>query len=299
MIIQNQSIMLNIKDAEDAFHKQIDNFAIHESQQEYSLSPNHHHTFLEMVYVVSGTIDHSINGEELKPLHAGDYIFIDIGTTHSLVVHNALGITMVFTPQLIDKNIQSCSSLKELFKNDKFSSEMRSGAFPVDTILHDNDGSLLNIIRFLKSKFENPQRLSGKIIRNSVISMLMHILEPQFQDNKKINPITEALIKIVDEHYQEQNLLSCSAAELNYTIPYISAVFKNDFGVSFKEYLQIHRINKAKYLLDTTNMAISDICYAVGYSNIKFFRSIFRKYTNMTPTQYKKSPSFDHIKKTI
>ena len=62
----------------------------------------------------------------------------------------------------------------------------------------------------------------------------------------------------------------------------ISAVFKNDFGVSFKEYLQIHRINKAKYLLDTTNMSVSDIGYAVGYSNIKFHKPIRIKHTSDT-----------------
>ena len=298
MILENSSsIKLNIKDAEIALHKQIDTFAVVESHQEYSLSPDHHHTFFEMIYVVNGTINHSINGDEVKPLKTGDFIFIDVGTIHSFTVHDVTAINLVFTPQLIDKNIQSCTSLKELFKSDKFSPGMYTAPFPVDTILHDSDKSLLNMLYFLMSKFENPMSLSYKIIRSSVVSMLMHIFEPHYDNNSKVNPITEELIRIIAEHYNEENLLTRAATELNYTIPYISAIFKKDIGMSFKEYLQIHRINKAKFFLDTTDMSVSNISDAVGYSNIKFFRMIFRKYTNMSPTQYKKSPSYNHIEK--
>ena len=95
-------------------------------------------------------------------------------------------------------------------------------------------------------------------------------------------------------HYSGQNLLSTAAAELNYTIPYISAVFKAEFGINFKEYLLKCRINNAKKLLRTTDMSVSEVGSAVGYSDIKFFRKLFKKHTNMTPRQYKSAPSEDY-----
>jgi YesN/AraC family two-component response regulator len=67
----------------------------------------------------------------------------------------------------------------------------------------------------------------------------MHIIEPEIKNTNHTNPIIEALVALIDEHYSEQNLMTYAAKELNYTIPYLSAVFKNHFGISFKEFISI------------------------------------------------------------
>ncbi len=295
MINTNKKVIeLDYENIELLSHKRFNAFAVVNAFENAEL---HHHIFFELLYIISGTVHHSINGETTEEMHKGDFIFIDIGTIHEYQSNGAKALNVIFTPRLIDKNISTCMSVTELFKRTSLNLETLLTSFPSDTVLHDTDGALLNLIMFLKAKFNNPLPLSYSIIRDCVISMLMHITEPQFISHKSLNRITKALLKIIDEHYSEPNLLSRAANELKYTIPYISATFKNDFGISFKEYLQIHRINKAKHLLDTTNMSILDISFAVGYSNIKFFRTTFKKYTNITPTQYKTSSLINHPKK--
>ena len=287
MISKNNFIFeLNISDAEKAFHRHINDFALVELKAPQYALP-HHHTFFELIYVLNGSLTHSIHGERKQILNKGDFIFIDIGTSHEFYSDDADIINLVFTPAFINKKIQSCSSLRELLSTINIGIEQYSIFFPTDDILHDNDSTLLCMLSFLKTKFDNPQVLSNKIFNQCIISILMHILEPHIKNSYNINPIINSLVKIVDEHYIEQNLLTRASNELNYTIPYISAVFKNHFGMSFTEYLQIHRVNIAKSLLDSTDMSITDIGYAVGYANIKFFRSIFKKHTNMTPRQYR------------
>ncbi|MEE1047003.1 MAG: helix-turn-helix domain-containing protein [Clostridia bacterium] len=281
---------LKIPDIEVLSHKQMNGFTIINATD---AALSHHHIFFEILYVVKGTVYHSVNGSSKEAMHEGDFVFIDIGTIHEYNSYNANILNIIFTPQFIDKNMQFCFSITELFKRKAFNPETPAISFPADTVLHDTDGTLLNIIMFLKSKFENPQILSYTIMRHGIISMLMHILEPQYLRQKSVSNITESLLKMIDAHYTEQNLLTRAANKINYTIPHISATFKKDLGISFKEYLQMYRINQAKHLLDTSDMSISEVSYAVGYSDVRFFRSTFKKITNATPSQYRRS-SCDH-----
>ncbi len=53
------------------------------------------------------------------------------------------------------------------------------------------------------------------------------------------------------------------------------------------EYIQRVKIEAAKKSLESSTENISEVMYAVGYSDTKAFRNIFRKYTGFTPTEYK------------
>ena len=115
------------------------------------------------------------------------------------------------------------------------------------------------------------------------------MIEPIISNKQKLHPISDFLVKLVDERYFDHNLINHAVIKLHSPKSYISTIFKKDFNITFTEYLQIYRINKAKSLLDSTNMSINDISLAVGYSDIKTFRALFKRYTNMSPKEYKNS----------
>lgn len=58
---------------------------------------------------------------------------------------------------------------------------------------------------------------------------------------------------------------------------------------NFNSFLNYTRINKSCELLLNTNKSIIDICFLVGYNNIKTFNNNFKKYKNITPTEFKNS----------
>ncbi len=68
---------------------------------------------------------------------------------------------------------------------------------------------------------------------------------------------------------------------------YLSHVFKERTGQKFIDYLNSLRIEKAKELLTTTNQKLYTIAKAVGYDNVKYFFRVFKKYTGMTPENYR------------
>ncbi|MBP3233659.1 MAG: response regulator [Eubacterium sp.] len=68
---------------------------------------------------------------------------------------------------------------------------------------------------------------------------------------------------------------------------YFSKIFKESTGKTFIDYLTGLRIDKAKELLENTDLSMKEICSEVGYSNPNYFSRIFKKITGFSPTEYK------------
>lgn len=63
--------------------------------------------------------------------------------------------------------------------------------------------------------------------------------------------------------------------------------FKQATGEAPLTYLHKLRVNCAKTLLETDFKSVQQVCYEVGYEDIPFFRRIFKRYTGLTPSEYK------------
>ena len=67
-----------------------------------------------------------------------------------------------------------------------------------------------------------------------------------------------------------------------------SSVFSQQMGMTFTEYLTTLRMNKAKELLAMTDMRAAQIAAAVGYNDPHYFSYLFRRYADMTPSDYRR-----------
>lgn len=68
--------------------------------------------------------------------------------------------------------------------------------------------------------------------------------------------------------------------------------FKSATGNTPSEYIQRVKIELAKKLLEQDRVTIKNICYETGYEDQGYFRNVFKKYTGLTPLDYKKSFTF-------
>ncbi|MBE7043722.1 MAG: helix-turn-helix transcriptional regulator [Ruminococcaceae bacterium] len=82
--------------------------------------------------------------------------------------------------------------------------------------------------------------------------------------------------------------MSQLAKEMNYSLPYLSRHFKEETGMTFSEYVQKVRIEESCRLLANTKKSVIEISQLVGYSDVKFFNQLFKKYKNMTPRSFRK-----------
>lgn len=79
------------------------------------------------------------------------------------------------------------------------------------------------------------------------------------------------------------------ANELQISLPHLSRVFKSVTGATLIEYNNRVKINHAKQLLESMDMPLREVAMQVGMHDEKYFSRLFKKYTGMTTSTYKKS----------
>ncbi len=99
----------------------------------------------------------------------------------------------------------------------------------------------------------------------------------------------KAAMDYMDTHYTENPQLETVAGFANLTPNYFHRAFKDILGLTPYEYMLKKRLNKAKHLLTTTDMQISEIAVLTGYENSYYFSRTFRKHTGKTPSQVRKN----------
>lgn len=101
-------------------------------------------------------------------------------------------------------------------------------------------------------------------------------------------PIVSTIKQYVDEQLHRNITLKQISDSLNFNCAYLGQKFKQQEKMSFNEYLLRQRMEKAKLLLETTDMKIYEIADAVGYSEIDWFYKKFREYTGTSANEYRK-----------
>ncbi len=102
---------------------------------------------------------------------------------------------------------------------------------------------------------------------------------------------SQRLRKIVDyvrHHFGDPDLtLAKLAKEVNICPAYISTIFKKYQKINFSDYLIGLRMEKARELLAKTNLMTYEVAERTGYSNPQYFSVLFKKYTGLTPKEFK------------
>ena len=260
----------------------------------------HSHDFFEFVYVVSGSILHTLNGKNRR-LESGDYFFIDIGDEHCYSAKkygNANIINCLFLPTFIDGSLAGVKKFSNLMSNYLIklgNAPLKSK--PSGVIYHDNDGYVGRIYEKMLFEFNAKQTGYEEIIRCYLIEIIILTVRKVLEssaENKEIR-ISDKIIAYIDKHYAENVTLEYLAEKYNYSESYLSRIFKDETGQSFVKYMQKVRIEQSCRLLANTDKSVYDIMCGVGYRDIKFFTKIFKESIGTTPAEFRKRIKNDHI----
>lgn len=94
----------------------------------------------------------------------------------------------------------------------------------------------------------------------------------------------------IDGHYMDEEIsLNRVAHAANVSANHFSALFSQNMGQTFIEYLTSLRMGKAKELLRCTSKRSSEIAGEVGYKDAHYFSYLFKKTQGMTPSEYRKT----------
>jgi two-component system response regulator YesN len=92
----------------------------------------------------------------------------------------------------------------------------------------------------------------------------------------------------VEKHYGEEITVPILAAWIGFSPNYFSKVFREQMGLSFSEWLNRFRIEKAKQLLQNSSERIADIAEMTGYGDYKYFTYVFRQQEGISPSNFRR-----------
>lgn len=180
--------------------------------------------------------------------------------------------------------------------------------------LQSRDGNIkklhkmhLNLFVLLHKELEKQEIESSQILENEFL--LYHKIQAcdSIQEMKaflydNIQRCMEALeqqtgignekIMIRAKEFIKQNIgfeltLESVSEHVNFSPAYFSKFFKTEEGLKFIDYVNKMRVEEAKELLNC-NIKTADICNRIGFSDVKHFYKVFKRWEGITPGQYKK-----------
>jgi AraC-like DNA-binding protein len=100
--------------------------------------------------------------------------------------------------------------------------------------------------------------------------------------------------KHVDQYYSEEISLEKAAQIAATEKTYFSTFFHKKVGITFTDWLRQIRVAKAIEIIKTRNQSICDIAFEVGFGDLRTFERAFKRYTNLTAREFKKSILPEH-----
>ena len=109
----------------------------------------------------------------------------------------------------------------------------------------------------------------------------------EVKNSRKNRKVIKLVMKYIEENYFKELTLKDIAAEFFYSPNHLGAIFKEESGMGFTEYLTEYRMKQAAELLQQPCLKMYEIANRVGYKNISSFINQFKTTYKMTPTEFR------------
>ena len=126
---------------------------------------------------------------------------------------------------------------------------------------------LYEIILFISEQFDKIMTSIGYSSRDSIIDDVVHYIKHNYTSNITLENI---------------------APLFGYNSSYLGKIFNKRMGMNFNTYLDSIRIEHSKEILLSSKLQVYKIAEMVGYRNVDYFHIKFKKYTNMSPAEFRK-----------
>lgn len=259
--------------------------------------PIHIHQYIEMIYVYQGTCTVVIETREIS-LTEGAIIIIDKNTPHTVkdISTSDIVIDIKLKHDFLSSGFLSRFTNKSIisqFLIDSLINKRRENNFLYFPL--ENDSNIVGIMEQIMCEYFDKDFVTADMINAYLFILLTELIRhsnnttvSQTQHMTQNDVIVLDFLKYIEDHYKECTLTEM-ATHFRYHPNYISAVLKKATGKSFKELLQIQRLNKAVLYLTNSNLSIPDIAEEVGYSSVSFFYKKFNEVFNQTPKEYREN----------
>ncbi len=220
--------------------------------------------FDEIIYVIKGTV--KIFEEDRRyELHKGDCIVLEKGKYHGGY-------------ERADKDVQFYWI--QFFSDYEGFSQMKHVSFGSSSTLTVLSEQLMHA----KSKPTYPREAIDCYVR----LMLSEINVASFKNTNTSYPVCGTVAEWISKNCSRKIEVEEISANFGYNKDYISRVFKKNFGLSLKEYIDSERMKYIKGVLLTTEYPLKQVSRMCGFSDYKSFLKFFSYHNEETPHDFRK-----------
>lgn len=143
----------------------------------------------------------------------------------------------------------------------------------LDNFSQDVIVSNLDLLLSYSNRFYSRQFITRKMATTDLLASFESILETHFSPDSNLTlPTVEKL-----------------ANELNVSSSYLSDMLRSLTGQNAQQHIHSKLIEKAKEILTTTDLTVSEIAYQLGFEYPQSFSKLFKSKTNLTPLEFRSS----------
>lgn len=253
----------------------------------------HYHSLIEISLILHGNGIYKVNDSSYT-IKAGDIFFFRPNEAHCITDIEDDGMELLnlhIAPYYLYTNFQNALNAHY--------TKILTASFPLishkinDTLSQEQIAAITNFILSIRREYEEKQSDYVTFANNYISSIL--ILFSRAYKNKRFSQKEKQsyqklikAIKYIDTHYKEPLSLELLAQKVSYSRCYFSSIFKKCMGMSIWDYVSIKRIEDALTRIKTTDKNISEIALDCGFNNMVNFNKIFKKYTNVSPSTFRK-----------
>lgn len=245
----------------------------------------HWHVEFEFVRVITGNLLLTINEQEVH-MPEGTVAFVPSGFLHSYTPeeHCVYDCIVLDTGMLTNKS-DSCRKFIRKIMNREMDVQMfYNQDFP------DVCQTVWSLFDALSDKLEGYELL----VQGTLYQFFGIVISKQYQADissqtprslKRIKQIKQAL-EFIEASYTQPLTLKDLSESAQMSPKYFCQFFQEMTHRTPIDYLNYYRIERACYLLSTTNQTITEVAYNTGFNDSSYFIKIFKRYKGITPKQY-------------
>ena len=261
----------------------------------FDMRVKHFHNEYEIFYILEGKRLFFFNNRSFVA-SKGDLILVDANLIHMTksASEDDLGHNRIIL-YVTSAKMQAIDQLYPRLQLVRFFHEN----YGVYHLTQEQQERFMDLYYFLKKEFNEKKRSFKEAIDLAVISYLLTLpreLKSSSQEHPKSMEegkyrTAYAIADFLSNNCEKNFSLDELAERFFLSKYYVCRVFKDVTGYTISEYINIHRILKAKRYLEETDISISEIAQRLGYGSITHFEKNFKHYMTISPLKYRKSPN--------
>ena len=243
--------------------------------------PTHTHDYIELVYHFSGTAEHTVD-RVTYIVHRGEMLLVDRGCEHAFCPKPRVRYCdIMLRPEFFDKSLsggESVVSFLSLSEFREFASEISSGKRLIRFSV--NERRQIEALIRLTIDEQKRELLASESMRRSALNMLLTLIFRNMRAERRLE-MNRELLDYIKDSCAEKITAASLADRCGYTVEHFSRRFKSFTKMTFTEYLNACRLDKARELLLSTQKSVDAIIDESGFSSRgEFFRKFRQKFGN-------------------